>query len=296
MTLDAVRAAAAGPHRGDRAGPAHGVGGAGRRPAPPRAGPGRHRGRAGAPAGDRHRFDVEAPRPGTARLCTAEVDCSSGTYVRTLAADLGTPWAGEPTSATSGAPPSARSPSPTPCPLADLRSGAAAGGGRAGLVPRHRRPRTWWSPSATGRCWPPPTLGSRAAPARADPWAVLAADGALLAVYQEHDGRPGRSPVWCWPPADAAEAVQPPAGIGPARRAVASLAMEVLASPGQLPTGVGRLRAHHRRLRRRPPRPPRRRSRQVRAHGRRARPATRPSSPSTAIRPWSCGPSRRRSC
>jgi hypothetical protein len=46
------------------------------------------------------------PGPGVFRV---EVECSSGTYVRVLAADLGRPWVAGPTSGTCGAPASARS-------------------------------------------------------------------------------------------------------------------------------------------------------------------------------------------
>ena len=61
VTLAEVRAAAAGLDRADRAGPPHGVGGEGGRPAPPRPGPGGDRGRAGRPAG--HRVPLRrAPR------------------------------------------------------------------------------------------------------------------------------------------------------------------------------------------------------------------------------------------
>ena len=76
------------PGRRHRADPADGVGDQGRRPSPARAGPRGHRGRAPAPARS----------PSTASTSTATADpavlgidvvCSAGTYVRTLAADLG---------------------------------------------------------------------------------------------------------------------------------------------------------------------------------------------------------------
>ena len=72
----------------DRAGPADGVGGQGRRTPAARAGPRGDRGRAARPAGDRLplRHRARPARPGVYRV---EVECSSGTYVRVLAADLG---------------------------------------------------------------------------------------------------------------------------------------------------------------------------------------------------------------
>ena len=64
----------------------------GGRASPSRAGPGRGGGGAAPPAGDRHPLRRGRDRePGVFAI---EVDCSSGTYVRTLAADLGTSLGG----------------------------------------------------------------------------------------------------------------------------------------------------------------------------------------------------------
>ncbi len=66
---------------------ADGVGRADRRQAPARARPRRHRGRArGAPV-TVHRFDVDATDDPL--VYRVEVECSSGTYIRSLAADVG---------------------------------------------------------------------------------------------------------------------------------------------------------------------------------------------------------------
>ena len=89
VTLDAVRAAVAEHLTGtDRPGAADGVGPAGRRPPPARAGPGGRRGRAGGPAGDRPPVR-RATRRRTRSSTGSRSQCSSGTYIRTLAADLG---------------------------------------------------------------------------------------------------------------------------------------------------------------------------------------------------------------
>ena len=75
------------PDRRHRAGPADGVGAQGGRPPPPRTGPRGDRGRAAARPVTVYRYDVT---PGlTAGVFRIEVECSSGTYVRVLAADLG---------------------------------------------------------------------------------------------------------------------------------------------------------------------------------------------------------------
>ena len=82
------------PDRGHRAGPADGLGGQGRAASAlhelAREGDG---GRAGAPAGDRRplRRRARSPSPGSLAV---EVECSSGTYVGSLAADLGTALGG----------------------------------------------------------------------------------------------------------------------------------------------------------------------------------------------------------
>ena len=83
-----VRAAAAGLTGRDRAGAADGVGQEGRRPPAARAGPGRRRGRARPPCrcgSSRSRW-ASRWRPACSRSTST---CSSGTYIRSLAADLG---------------------------------------------------------------------------------------------------------------------------------------------------------------------------------------------------------------
>ena len=87
-----VHAAAATLRRRHRAGAADGVGRQGRRPPAARAGPRGPGGRAGRPAGAGRSV---RPRPTDDPLVwRATVECSSGTYVRTLAADLGTALGG----------------------------------------------------------------------------------------------------------------------------------------------------------------------------------------------------------
>ena len=166
--------------------PADGLGGQGRRQAPPRAGPGGHRGRARAPARSPSTASTSTPTADPL-VVRAEVECSSGTYVRTLAADLGHALGG-------GAH------------LRDLRRTAVgsfavdearrldAGRARGRCSPRPRPLRDY----AVGR-WPTTTTSWLSATARCStrdelafagdgPWAVLDGTGRLLAVY----GRPPR--------------------------------------------------------------------------------------------------------
>ena len=76
--------------RRDRAGPADGVGDQDRRPASPRARPRGRGGRARAAARPRSTaIEVEAFTPGEYPTATVRVECGSGTYIRSLAADLG---------------------------------------------------------------------------------------------------------------------------------------------------------------------------------------------------------------
>ena len=81
--------------RGDRAGPPDGLGGQGRTAGGSttlaRAG---HGGRAGAPRRSRVQPLRRGARPTSPGVCRIEVTCSSGTYVRVLAADLGTALGG----------------------------------------------------------------------------------------------------------------------------------------------------------------------------------------------------------
>ena len=75
------------PHRRHPAGAADGVGDQGRRPAAARAGPRGHRGRARSRARSRSIASTSSrPAPGVLAI---DVECSSGTYIRSLAADLG---------------------------------------------------------------------------------------------------------------------------------------------------------------------------------------------------------------
>ena len=127
-----------------------------------------------------HRFEVSAgSEPGTFRI---EVDCSSGTYVRTLAADLGTALGG-------GAH------------LRRLRRTAVGsfgdGVGLDELGPEHVL-----APAVAVAHLPPVTAGPELAEAVSygkvldvkwageGPWAVLDEGGALLAVYERYaEGR-----------------------------------------------------------------------------------------------------------
>ena len=89
VTPEQVDGRRGGTDRRDRAGPADGLGREGGRSPAARAGPPGHRGGAAGPPGHRlplRRSDPDPSRPGVYR---AEVECSSGTYVRVLAQDLG---------------------------------------------------------------------------------------------------------------------------------------------------------------------------------------------------------------
>ena len=88
VTPDAVRRAAASLTGDDRTGAPDGLGGEGGRAPPARAGPpGIEVERAPRPV-TVYRFDVE-PDPLRPLVYRAEIECSSGTYVRVLAQDLG---------------------------------------------------------------------------------------------------------------------------------------------------------------------------------------------------------------
>ena len=120
-------------------------------------------------------------------MLAVEVDCSSGTYVRTLAADLGTALGG-------GAH------------LRNLRRTAVGRWTLADAVGLEQVSRARVLPPAAavdllvpvtvdaalvdaighGRVLAAAELGAGAV--GPGPWAVLGPDGALLAVYQEHDG------------------------------------------------------------------------------------------------------------
>ena len=195
VTLADARRARRPAHRADRPGAPDGVGGQDRRPAPARAGPRR----ASRSTGPARQVTVTASTcrpPPTAspgvtaagRCFAVEVDCSSGTYVRSLAADLGAALGGgahlRNLRRTAVGPLTAgrcgrRS---TPCRRADV---IAAGGRHARAGPGERRPTDVAA-----------AIGSRqgARPGRArrrsgtGPWAVIGPDGDLLAVYEAHGG------------------------------------------------------------------------------------------------------------
>ena len=128
-----------------------------------------------------HRFDVdEGPEAGVLRV---EVDCSSGTYVRTLAADLGRALGG-------GAH------------LRNLRRTAIGSFGLDEACPLDGLgPERLLAPAAALRDYPDLVAGDDVAAAirhgkvlgrdvlgaeGEGPWAVVDADGALLAVYERH--------------------------------------------------------------------------------------------------------------
>jgi tRNA pseudouridine55 synthase len=130
------------------------------------------------------RFDVE-PVPGEPLVYRAWVDCSSGTYVRTLAADLGHALGG-------GAH------------LRSLRRTAVGSFTLDEAVPLEAlTPAALLPPAAAVRDLDPVTVSEELAAAvrvgkvlpaevlgvvGAGPWAVLDAPGALMAVYQRHTG------------------------------------------------------------------------------------------------------------
>ena len=162
------------PRRRHRAGPADGVGDPGRRPPPARAGPRGHRGRARAAAGDRRPLRRRR-RPPTRRCWPSTSSCSGGTYVRTLAADLGHLLGGGahlrnlrrtavgPYTIDEAAP-------PDECELLAADRGGA-GHGRSSTSTT-----TTAALVANGRVLP--------APDGAGPWAIVGPDGRLLAVYE----------------------------------------------------------------------------------------------------------------
>jgi tRNA pseudouridine55 synthase len=129
-----------------------------------------------------HRFDVE-PVPNEAGVWRCEIDCSSGTYVRTLAADLGTALGGGAhlrslrRTAVGGFTLDDAGPIEAPIlrPVADavrhlpavvVDSDLASAVGHGKVLDRDR-------------------LGVGGAPG---PWAILDREGELLAVYQAHKG------------------------------------------------------------------------------------------------------------
>ena len=128
-----------------------------------------------------HRFDV-TPVPGEPLRYRAEVECSSGTYVRTLAADLGTALGG-------GAH------------LRDLRRTAIGSFSLDDAVPLERlEPARLLTPAEALRDYPTVTVDAaevlavghgKVLPADerfagAGPWPLIDADGRLLAVYIAH--------------------------------------------------------------------------------------------------------------
>jgi len=134
-----------------------------------------------------HRFDVDAPGSGEAGVYRAVVECSSGTYIRSLAADVGTALGG-------GAH------------LRALRRTAIGPFSLADAVPLDEvGPAAVLPPSAAVRHYPAVRVGPDVAAAVATgkvladadlgiggdgPWAVLDDAGGLLAVYERHsDGR-----------------------------------------------------------------------------------------------------------
>jgi tRNA pseudouridine55 synthase len=128
-----------------------------------------------------HRFDVaDGPEPGVLRI---EVTCSSGTYVRVLAADLGRLLGG-------GAH------------LRELRRTAIGSFTEAEACPLDAV--TLLPPEETLRDYPSLAVdaagaeqvghgGFLEAPEGDGPWAVFGPEGELLAMYEAHPGRPGRA-------------------------------------------------------------------------------------------------------
>jgi tRNA pseudouridine55 synthase len=137
-----------------------------------------------------HRFDV-APTS-TPDVVAAEVDCSSGTYVRSLAADLGSAVGG-------GAH------------LRNLRRTAVGSFTNADALPVDElSPAAVLSPAQALRDYPAVTVGADVVPAVSHgrvlaeealgatgpgPWAVLGPDGRLLAVYERHGDGPVKPAV-----------------------------------------------------------------------------------------------------
>ena len=157
VTLDDVVAAAAGPHRRHPADPADGVGGQDRRQAPARARPRGQGGRARAAAGHGPPLRRRGGRRASRCVFRVEVDCSSGTYIRTLAADLGHALGGGAHLRPCGAPRSGRSASTRPA--RSRRSRSCRARGAAGLPGRRRARRDPRPRCATARCSPSTELG-----------------------------------------------------------------------------------------------------------------------------------------
>ena len=137
------------------------------------------------------RFDVSlaatGPEPAAGPVLAVEVDCSSGTYVRTLAADLGVALGG-------GAHlRNLRRTAVGPWTLADAVGLEGVSRQRVlppaaavdGLVAVHVEPGLA-AAIGHGKVLAASDLGEGAV--GAGPWAVVGPDGALLAVYQAHEG------------------------------------------------------------------------------------------------------------
>lgn len=149
-----------------------------------------------------HRFEVADPvEPGCFPI---EVECSSGTYIRSLAADVGSALGG-------GAH------------LRDLRRTAIGSFTEAQAVPLERlRVEDLLTPADALRDLPAVTVGAATAAAVAHgkvlplvelgvdgpgPWPVLDEGGALLAVYEPHRGTTSKPAVVLVDPAGPADSV-----------------------------------------------------------------------------------------
>ncbi len=176
VTIDDARARGGrAPRRRHRTGAADGVGDPRRRQAAPRTRPRGHRDRASAPSRDDP--PIRRRSTGPNRACLAiDVECSAGTYIRTLADDLGRLLGG-------GA--HLRRPPP------DARRGVHAGRGgtaRTSANCSRSRARSARSHAVDGRA----TTSRRSSPTVAcstrwdgeGPWAVFDGRGQLLAVYE----------------------------------------------------------------------------------------------------------------
>ncbi len=131
------------------------------------------------------RFDVTGVHPDDPGVLTIEVDCSTGTYVRTLAADLGTALGGGahlrhlrrtsvgPFSSIDATPLEAISPEAVRPPL-DALAGMTKVTGDASIV----------EAVGHGKVLARDFLAGHGE----GPWAVLDGDGELLAVYRSHSG------------------------------------------------------------------------------------------------------------
>ena len=159
--------------------------------------PGRRRGRARGRPVTVHRFEVG--RAGGPGVFPVACQCSSGTYMRSLAADLGAALGG---GAHLRAPAAHRgrdrSASTRRCRSRRCRPSAAAPAGRgaARLPVGGGRTRTW-----PPRCGHGKVLDRRRAGAdrRTVPGRCSTATGTLLAVYERHRGADRSSPAWSWP-------------------------------------------------------------------------------------------------